>query len=83
MIVGFHISQQILAIDLLTALKSSLEQRREHVLQLLRLYEDQALKYTRVLAVLKSVMRRKWSWIPYHLLRSSTCRIAVLANCKY
>ena len=46
---------------------------------------DQALKYTRV-AVSKSVMRRKWPWIPYHLLRSSTCRIADLpivnTNCK-
>ena len=37
-----HISQEIFAIDVLTALKSSLEQRRKHVLGLLRLYEDQA-----------------------------------------
>ena len=43
MITGIHISQEIFAIDVLTALKSSLEQRRHHVLRLLRLYEDQAL----------------------------------------
>ena len=36
-------AQEIFAIDVLTALKSSLEQRRKHVLRLLRLYGDQAL----------------------------------------
>ena len=44
MIAGIHISQEIFAIDVLTALKSSLEQRRKHVLRLLKLYGDQALK---------------------------------------
>ena len=39
---SIHISQEIFAIDLLTALKSSLEQRRKHVVGLLRLYGDQA-----------------------------------------
>ena len=39
---SIHISQEILAIDVLTALKSSLEQRRKHVLGFLRLYGDQA-----------------------------------------
>ena len=39
---SIHISQEIFAIDVLTALKSSLEQRRKHVLGLLRLYGDQA-----------------------------------------
>ena len=33
MIAGFHISQEIYAIDVLTALKSSLKQRRKHVLR--------------------------------------------------
>ena len=47
MITGIHISQEIFAIDVLTALKSSLEQRLKHVLRLLRLYADQAL-FTRV-----------------------------------
>ena len=42
MIAGIHISQEIFAIDVLTALKSSLEQRRKHVLQLLHPYGDQA-----------------------------------------
>ena len=44
MIAGIHISQEIFEIDVLTVLKSSLEQRRKHVLRLLRLYGDQALK---------------------------------------
>ena len=39
---SIHISQEIFAIDVLTALKSSLEQRQKHVLGLLRLYGDQA-----------------------------------------
>ena len=36
------ISQEMFAVDVLTALKSSLEQRRKHVLGLLRLYGDRA-----------------------------------------
>ena len=44
MITGIHISQEIFANDVLTALKSSLEQRRKYVLQLLRLYGDQVLE---------------------------------------
>ena len=42
MITGIHISQEIFAIDILTALKSSLEQRRKHGLRLLLLNGDQA-----------------------------------------
>ena len=38
---SIHISQEIFVIDVLTALKSSLEQRMKHVLGLLRLYGDQ------------------------------------------
>ena len=38
-----HISQEILAIDVLTALKSSSKHRRKHFLRLLRPYGDQAL----------------------------------------
>ena len=45
MMAGIHISQEIFAIDVLTALKSSLEQRRTHVLRLLQLYGDQAIVY--------------------------------------
>ena len=37
-----HIPQEIFAIDMLTALKPSLEHDRQHVVQLLRLYGDQA-----------------------------------------
>ena len=44
MIAGIHISQEIFAIDVLTALKLSLEHRRKHVLRFLRLYGDQALQ---------------------------------------
>ena len=39
---SIHNSQEIFAIDVLTALKSNLEQGRKHVLGLLRLYGDQA-----------------------------------------
>ena len=45
LVVGIHISQEILVINVLTALKSSLEQRQKHVLQLLQLYGDQALVF--------------------------------------
>ena len=45
MMAGIHISQEIFAIDVLTALKSSLEQRQKHVLQLIQLYGDQAIVY--------------------------------------
>ena len=41
MIAGIHISQEIFAIDMLTALKPSLEHDRKHAVQLLRLYGDQ------------------------------------------
>ena len=40
MIAGIHISQEIFAIDMLTALKPSLEHDRKHVLRLLRPYLD-------------------------------------------
>ena len=45
MMAGIHISQEIFAIDVSRALKTSLEQRRKHVLQLLQLYGDQATMY--------------------------------------
>ena len=38
MIAGIRISQETFAIDMLTALKPSLEYDRKHVLRLLRLY---------------------------------------------
>ena len=44
MIAGIHISQELFAIDMLKALKSSLEHDRKHVLRLLQLYGDQDLK---------------------------------------
>ena len=44
MMAGIHVSQEIFAIDVLAALKSSLEHRRKHVLRLLQLYGDQALR---------------------------------------
>ena len=40
MIAGIHLSQEIFAIDMLKALKPSLEHDRKHVLQLLRLCLD-------------------------------------------
>ena len=43
MIAGIHISQELFAVDMLTALKSSLKHDRKHVLRLLQLYGDQAL----------------------------------------
>ena len=46
MIAGIHISQETFAIDVLTALKSSLEQCRKHALRLLRLYGNQVLRLT-------------------------------------
>ena len=44
MITCFYISQEMLANGMLTALKPSLEHDRKHVLRLLRLYGDQALR---------------------------------------
>ena len=46
MIVNIDLSEEIFAIDLLRALKSSLKNRRKHVLGPLQLYGDQALSYT-------------------------------------
>ena len=43
-VAGIRISHDIFAIDVLTALKSSLEQGRKHVLRLLGLQGDQALR---------------------------------------
>ena len=43
MIAGIYNSQEIFANDVVTALKSSLDHCRKHVLRLLRLYGDQAL----------------------------------------
>ena len=42
MIANIDFSQEIFAIDILTALKPSSEHGRKYVLQLLRLYGDQA-----------------------------------------
>ena len=44
MVTSFDISQEIISIDMLTALKSSLKHRRKHVLRSLQLYGDQALQ---------------------------------------
>ena len=46
MITSIDPSQEILAIDVLKTLKSSLKHRRKHILQLLQLYGDQALDST-------------------------------------
>ena len=43
MIVNFDLSQEIFAVDMLRASKSSLKHRRKHVLRPLQLYGDQAL----------------------------------------
>ena len=43
MITNIGLSQEMFAIDLLKALKSSLKHRRKQVLRRLRLYGDQAL----------------------------------------
>ena len=40
MIAGIHISQEIFAIDVLTAIKPLWSIRQKHVVRLLRLYED-------------------------------------------
>ena len=45
MITGIDLSQEIFVIDMLRALKSSLEHRRKHVLRSLQLYGDQALEF--------------------------------------
>ena len=41
-ITNIDISQEIVAMDILKALKSSLKHHRKHVLRLLQLYGDQA-----------------------------------------
>ena len=43
MTTSIDVSQETLAIDVWTALKFSQEHRRKHILQLLRLYGDQAI----------------------------------------
>ena len=43
MTAGIHISQEMFAIDMLTALKPSLRHDRKHVLRLLRLYRDHSM----------------------------------------
>ena len=45
MITSINLSQETLAIDVLTVLKSSLKHHRKHILQLLQLYGDQALMF--------------------------------------
>ena len=45
MIASSDLQQEILAIDMLTAIKSSLNHSRKHVIRLLRLYENQAYSY--------------------------------------
>ena len=45
MIVNIDLSQEIFAIDMLRALKSSLKHRCKHVLRPLQLYGDQTLDY--------------------------------------
>ena len=42
MMMSIVLSQEILAIDVFRALKSSLKHRRKHILRSLRLYRDQA-----------------------------------------
>ena len=42
MITSINLSQEILAVNKLAALKSSLKHRRKHNLRLLQLYRDQA-----------------------------------------
>ena len=44
MITSIDVSQEIFAMDVLKGLKSSLKHHRKHVLRLLQLYGDQALK---------------------------------------
>ena len=46
MIAGVHISKEMFADGILTALKPSLQHDRKHVLRLLRLCGDQALIYS-------------------------------------
>ena len=46
MITMIDVSQEIFAMDILTALKSSLKRQRKHVLRLLQLCGDQASCFT-------------------------------------
>ena len=46
MIASIDFSQETLAVDVLTALKSFVEHRRKHILRSLRLYGDKALLHT-------------------------------------
>ena len=52
---SIHISQEMFAIDVLTALKSSLEQRRKHVLGLLRLHGDQAHQLNKICLIFNHI----------------------------
>ena len=42
--ISINLSQEMLAISVFTALKSSFKYRRKHILRSLRLYGDQALQ---------------------------------------
>ena len=57
----YSYSQEIFAIDVLTALKSSLEQRRKHVLRLLRLYRDLAKEKTHAY-ILEKIKKATFQW---------------------
>ena len=69
MIKGVHISQEMFANDILTALKPSLEHGRKHVLRMLRLYGDQAYAWFPLdrNAVVKSHDQNKF-WLTANVL---------------
>ena len=67
MVTSFDISQEIISIDMLTALKSSLKHRRKHVLRSLQLYRDQILMISQIIErngqqQSKPIVSYKQSW---------------------
>ena len=79
MIVNIDLSQEIFAIDMLRALKSSLKHRLKHVLRPLQLYRDQALvSLIGVWIVIKLQLHDAIYWLRFY--SNSLIHILSLSN---
>ena len=82
MIVGIYILQEIFAIDVLIALKFSLEYHRKHVLRLLQLYGDQALsnyRWTRLSVRIIGAINRQFFHMVTHVFDNSNLSQEIFA----
>ena len=82
MVTSFDILQEIISIDMLTALKSSLKHRRKHVLQSLQPYGDQALsnyRWTRLAVRIIGAIKRQFFHMVTHVLTHSNLSQEIFA----